>query len=107
MKKEKDYKQDYEEFWKNIVEVNGVLDKDKVMRELSDYHFMLQEVPKVYCEVSGGRISKPNTYAFEVIGEFNEQFNRKDWYEDDLKEILEQDVSAQDKIDEITNYFNL
>jgi hypothetical protein len=62
-----DYKQDYEEFWKAIVEnPDGTLDKDKVMRELHDYRFMLHEVPKVYCHITGNRISKPNTFAHEV-----------------------------------------
>lgn len=108
MKEERDYKKVYENFWKDLVEENGVLDKDKVMRELSDYEFMLDQVPKVYCEVTGSRISKPNTYAYEVIGQFNELFDRKDWYEDDLKDILDSEkTSAEEKLEEIRNYFNL
>jgi hypothetical protein len=108
MIKEKDYKQDYEEFWKDLVEVNGKLDKDAIMRELSDYSFMLEQVPLVYCEVTNSRISKPNTYAFEVIGQFNELYDRKDWYEDDLKDILDEEkTTAEEKLQEIKDYFNL
>lgn len=78
-----DYKRVYEEYWKDLVETDGQLDKDKVMRELSDYRFMLEQVPKVYCHVSGNRISKPNTYAFEVIQEHDRQ------REEDVNEAIE------------------
>ena len=70
-----DYKEIYDRHWKEAVEdESGNLDKDKVMRELSDYWFVLGEVPKVYCHVSGNRISKPNTYASEVISEADEHY---------------------------------
>ena len=106
--KEKDYKEDYAEFWKDIVEKNGKLNKDFVMRELHDFHFMLGQVPKVYEEVSGGHISKPNTYAFEVIGEFREQFWDKDTIHDDVKDILEtKETSAEEKLKEIKDYLEI
>ncbi len=68
-----DYKKTYQDFWKPLVETDGKLDPDKVMRELHDYHFMIGEVPKVYGHVSGNKISKPNTYAFEVINAHDDQ----------------------------------
>ena len=46
---------------------NGNLDKDKVMRELFDYHICLEEVPKVYMAITGNQISKPYTDANYVI----------------------------------------
>lgn len=64
-----DYAKDYEEFWKELLEVDGKLDKDKVMRELHDYRFLMEQASLVYCHVSGGMISKTNTYAFEVNGQ--------------------------------------
>jgi len=70
------YKEIYDKYWKeNVEDENGNLDKDKVMRELADYWFVLGEVPKVYCHVTGNRISKPNTYASEVISEADEHYN--------------------------------
>lgn len=63
------YKKEYEEFWKEIVERNGRLNKEQVKKELYDYSILLQEVPKVYYHLTGGRISKPNTLANEVISE--------------------------------------
>lgn len=83
MKDEKTYQQVYEEYWKDLVETDGQLDKDKVMRELADYYFMLEQVPKVYMHVSGGRISKPNTYAFEVIQQHDER------REEDIQEAVD------------------
>ncbi|MFG1857558.1 hypothetical protein ACGFJT_37390 [Actinomadura geliboluensis] len=56
------YRQTHDDFWKQIVErPDGTLDLDQVKRELHDYHQLLQKIPKVYDEITGGRISKPNT----------------------------------------------
>jgi len=63
----------YDEYWKTKVEVHGLLDRGAVMRELFDYHNMLMEVPKVYCHVTGNRISKPNTHATAVISEHDDR----------------------------------
>jgi len=63
----KDYEEEYEDFWKELVEVNGVVDMDKVRRELHDYSRMMKECGEVFCHVTNSRISKPNTKAFEVI----------------------------------------
>lgn len=59
----------YDEFWKDLVETDGVMDPEKVKAELADYSFLMHEVPKVYSEVTSFRVSKPNTMAFEVIAE--------------------------------------
>jgi hypothetical protein len=101
----KDYEKDYDEFWKDILEIEGVVDMEQVKRELADFHFMLEQVPKVYCEVTGSRISKPNTYAYEVIGEFNNLYCSKDITNDDLKEIFESDQTAEEKLEDIKSYF--
>lgn len=42
--------------------------------ELADYWRMLDHVPVVYMAVTDGRVSKPNTHANEVIGEFEDRF---------------------------------
>lgn len=107
MKKERDYKQVYDEFWKDIVEKDGVLDADQVKRELSDYSFMLEEVPKVYCEVTRWKISKPNTYAFEVIDEFNESYWYKETIQDDLADLLKSKPTKQEIVDFLNDYFEL
>lgn len=57
----KDYEQCYEEFWKEIIEKDGVIDVDQVKKELFDFHRMIQNVPKVYDYVTGGAVSKSLT----------------------------------------------
>ena len=107
MKKEINHKQNYEEFWKDLVETDGVLDLDKIQRELSDYHFMLEEVPKVYCSVSGGMISKPNTYAFEVIGEFDKRFDDKEITKDDVGDMIKTATDLDSLKEELRDYFGI
>ena len=60
----------YDEFWKDIIEPNGIVDFDQVKRELYDYRTCLSEVSKVYDEITNGRISKPNAAAEYVLDEF-------------------------------------
>ncbi len=62
----RDYEQDYEDFWKEIVETNGFVNIDQVKRELSDYLILLDNVPKVYEHVTGGLVSKPLTDPYLV-----------------------------------------
>jgi len=38
---------------------------------------MLQEVPKVYCEVTGGLLSKPNYCADSVISAFEDEVEKR------------------------------
>ena len=66
----------YEEFWKFIIELDGEIDFEQVKRELYDYRIVMQEVSKVYCEITEGKFSKPNTkaeYIIEVVDEYNEE----------------------------------
>lgn len=65
----------YESFWKGIVEKDGVVDMDAVKRELADYHHVLCEVPKVYDEITNGRLSKTNYFAEDVIAQYRECFD--------------------------------
>lgn len=72
-----DYEQVYEDFWRDIVEnVDGTLNKDAVMRELSDFYNMLEEVPQVYLHVTGWQLSKPNYLASSVISVADEYQER-------------------------------
>ena len=72
--------QRYQEFWKDIIcDENGNVNMEQVKKELSDYAFMLDEVPKVYCAVTNGLLSKPNYYADSVLSVFKENFEDKAW----------------------------
>ena len=77
----------WQEFWAPRVTSNGVLDPEQVKRELFDYHHLLQEVPQVYDYITSGRISKPNTYASEVIGQAQECLQRD--IDEAVKEALD------------------
>lgn len=80
----------YEEFWKELVETDGVLDAAKVKAELYDYHTLLMEVPKAYCHITRGRISKPHTAARYVIAEFEEYVQTL------VDEAVEEAIAASD-----------
>jgi len=63
-----DYIKTYEEFWKDILEDDvGNLNKDALMRELYDFHVLLEQVPIVYEHISGGATSKPHVDAVTMI----------------------------------------
>jgi hypothetical protein len=73
-----DYEKTYHDHWKDTIEHNdGTLNRDQIMRELHDYWFLLDQVPRVYDEVTGSRCSKPNTKAHAVIGCFQEYLQQE------------------------------
>jgi len=63
----KDYEKEYEDFWKEIVETDGVMDIDKVKRELSDFSKLIENIPLVYDHITNGQVSKPLTDPNVVI----------------------------------------
>ncbi|MEH2135417.1 hypothetical protein [Nostoc sp.] len=72
-----EYKQVFDDFWKEIVcDENGKLKLDQVQRELFDYWVAIQNVPKVYCQVTGGLFSKLNTDASYVIDAAEERYSK-------------------------------
>lgn len=73
----------FEDFWASIVCPGGEWDVDQVKRELHDFHMMLTEVPKVYYEITQGRISKPHTLASEVLAVHAEACHRDCGDDDD------------------------
>ena len=66
----------YEEFWKDIVEKDGVLDLDQVKKELFDFLVLMRFVPKVYMHITNGQISKPNTDPDVVINMSDDVLNQ-------------------------------
>jgi hypothetical protein len=68
----------YDEFWRHIVEPNGVLDNEQVKKELYDFHNVIQEVTKVYLHVTNNQFSKPLTSAEAVIDATEAHY--KWWY---------------------------
>lgn len=62
----------YREVWANVVEVDGVIDIDRVKAELHDYHMLLRDIPLIFDHVTGGRATKPNTTP-AVINQFADE----------------------------------
>jgi len=46
------------------------------------------------------------TYAHEVVALFNEKFYEKDIVKDDMESIFKEEMSAEEKLKEIEDYFN-
>lgn len=80
----------YQCFWKLIVEKNGEIDFEQVKKELHDFHVVMGEVSKVYDQLTGGQLSKPNYYADGVISEVHGYFDRI--YQEEIEDNAEQGV---------------
>lgn len=98
---------EYEEFWKDIVEDDGVLNKEQVKKELCDFSMVMDNCSKAYMEMTCGIISKPNTYFSEVLGIFQEKF----WYVENVKDDVKDMIKGCNDIDELKQeligYFDL
>lgn len=100
MRTEIDYVKTYDEHWKGIVETEGgALNKDQVMRELSDYTVVMAEASKVYEEIAN--LSKPNTAAHHVIAAAEEKYagHAADDALDQLLDAMETEGDRQAVID--------
>lgn len=64
------------DFWVNWVYPDGA-NPEEIKNELLDYNMILHNASKVYDHVTKGRISKPNTHAEAVIGEFETLWREK------------------------------
>lgn len=100
----------YDEFWKAILEdQDGNINKEQLKRELSDFSFILGELPKVYMAVTGGHVSKPMTYAHAVIQEYQEDLNENYTSRDDLLDWIDYNLEkleqARQTLDLDLEYF--
>ncbi len=53
----------------DVIRADGTFNQEQALLELSDYEQFLGQCGQVYEHVTGGRITKQNTLAFEVIAE--------------------------------------
>ncbi len=83
-----DYEKEYEDFWKDIIEnKDGSINLDQLKRELFDYSYLINNIPKLYDEITGSCISKPNTHIKHVIQKVNERIS--DAYQEGFDEASE------------------
>ena len=67
----------WDKFWKRICQNdNGSIDLDQIKKELFDFYTMIDNVPKVYDHITGGRISKPLTDPQVVIDEAEQSYRK-------------------------------
>jgi hypothetical protein len=84
-------KRESDEFWKDIIYKDGKINEEQVMKELADFYFVIQEVPKVYCHVTGGMLSYVTYPAQTIISVADDQQARdfRAWFQDHMKEKCE------------------
>lgn len=46
---------------------------EQIKKELSDYSMLISSLSIIYCQLTGGRVSKPNTDPYAVLGEIEER----------------------------------
>ena len=98
----------YQEFWKDIVEnEDGTLNVEQVKKELADYSMVMDNCLSAYEEMSGGLITKPNTYFSEVLKIFQEKFWNVDFVKDDIRDMLKDVDDIEALKSELIEYFDL
>lgn len=90
------------EFWESVFSEDYPFNKENAYKELSDFYFILEQVPKVYCAVTGDRLSKPMYPAKIVIEAYEEDLNKicNDRLKEEMQYILE-DIEECENKDEI------
>lgn len=82
LRKERDElkkKVEAEEFWRDVFPKGA--NKKQLEDELTDYHFILEQVCVVYDHITGGLLCKQNYYAQDVIAAADEHYSKL--HEDD------------------------
>lgn len=66
-----------DEFWDDIFnEKDYPFNKENAYKELRDYYFVLEQLPKIYMEITGGTLSKTTYFASSVIEAYNDSLDR-------------------------------
>lgn len=66
----------FENFWKAIImNEDGSVNLEQVKKELFDFSFVMEQVPKVYCAITNDTLSKINYPAEVVISKYEECLN--------------------------------
>ncbi len=65
------------DFWKELVVKDNELDIEQVKKELHDFYFIMEQVPKVYMAVTGDKLSKVMYPAGTVIREFEDYLGQQ------------------------------
>jgi hypothetical protein len=92
-----DLEKEYNSFWKAIVENDdGSLNKEQVMKELSDFSVMINNLTDLYCYISGNACSKAMVPAKKVLSlyEANLEASTDNAYHDGHKDGYDEGYDA-------------
>jgi len=96
------------QFWNNIIlKKDKSLNKKQVYKELSDYYFILQQIPEIYCRISNGQLSKPMYSSSTMIDQLEDNFYDKDCTQSDMKDMIKRCDDIDDLKEELKDYFEL
>lgn len=74
------------EYWDDIFSVKDYpFNKENAYKELRDYYFVLQQLPEIYLEITGGILSKTTYFASSVIEAYHDVIDRRDDEIDNLQ----------------------
>lgn len=68
---------DTNNFWKEIVVKDNELNVEQIKKELHDFYFIMEQIPRVYMAVTGDKLSKVMYSAETVIAEFEDYVSRE------------------------------
>lgn len=95
----KAFKMKSDEFWQDIIEnEDGTLNRTQIYKELSDFYFLMEQVPEIYCAITNNQLSNLMYTAKTVIGvyedcsskEIDEAIeNEKEVWKDDHNESID------------------
>jgi len=101
----KSVEKNYQENWKEIIEKDGKVDFEQVKKELSDYSFLLENVPIVYSELIN--LSYPNYPAHVILREHNERYICKEIVADDIEDMIKGCSDLEELKEALIDYFDI
>lgn len=92
----------WNDFWEELVtRTDGTLDLDQVKCELHDYSICIEEVPKVYGEITANTMSKPGYRAVDVLAVHDERCPNVTALIEEIRELFESRGDYEDVVDSV------
>lgn len=96
-----------DEFWDEVFsEEDYPFNKENAYKELKDYYFVLNQIPSIYMELTGGMLSKTTYFASSVIQAHYDCIDRKEERIDDLEFTLKEIKEIAEDIEKNDVYEN-
>ena len=91
-------------FWDEIFsEKDYPFNKENAYKELSDYYFVLEQLPKIYMEITGGTLSKTTYFASSVVEAYNDSLDR---YYEKIDNVEYDNNASRSALEEIKAMIN-